>query len=407
MTRQTNPRDFNPFSADYAENWMAIYSRWRQLGSVLWSSQHSGFWIATSYPDVVAVSRDDGRFSSDHDPHHERQGYQGVGIPRSVGSRSIPMEMDPPESDLYRSVLAPFFSRANVLGWETWIAEQTRQHLHAGLSNRRIDLAQDVALPVLARFAVRFLGLDETVWPWLTRPYHVLVTTPPDHLDYATAVADLERSSRYIESVISSAADHPATGLIQELKPADPAAIRPTPGDILGIAQLVLFGGIDSTVALIVQALKWLAENPSERNDLRAGKTDMVHAVEEFLRFFSPVPFNARTVTEATCLGGQELQGSDRMFISWAAANHDPQVFDRPDECLLRRPMANHVAFGRGAHYCLGAHFARMIARVMIGEVIVSCPDFELAPDGAIPYRSGAQLHGYENLVVVLPSPVD
>ena len=136
---------------------------------------------------------------------------------------------------------------------------------------------------------------------------------------------------------------------------------------------------------------------PSESARLARDESFMASFCEEMLRYFSPVQGFARTVTKDTDLGGCALRRGDRVFLSWAAANHDPLVFDQPEEIIPDRFPNRHTSFGVGAHRCIGSTLARAEFGVVVREVLVRIPDYSLA-DGAVRYLNIGTANGWHRL---------
>jgi cytochrome P450 len=164
------------------------------------------------------------------------------------------------------------------------------------------------------------------------------------------------------------------------------------------IITLVIFGGVDTTGSLVGNALDWLYRNPDKRDLLRSNPELLPKAIEEFLRYFSPIAGLARTATRPCTVGDQEIDTGERVFVSWSSANFDPEAFDDPDEVVLDRFPNKHQSFGLGIHRCLGAHFARVEARIVVEEVLRRMPDYVVG--AGHPYPSIAVVNGFINLPV-------
>lgn len=162
---------------------------------------------------------------------------------------------------------------------------------------------------------------------------------------------------------------------------AEGVIARPT---AVGISS-VLFGAAgESTAALIGSCLLWLARDPDTATRLRADRSLIPRFIEEVVRLEPPFNFHYRVVKRACRLGGFDLEAEDRLMLSWAAANRDPAVFEEPDALRLdRRFPKNHVGFGRGAHFCIGAHLARLEAKLVVEATLAATKS--LALDGSKP----------------------
>jgi cytochrome P450 len=165
-----------------------------------------------------------------------------------------------------------------------------------------------------------------------------------------------------------------------------------TPHHQLGACFLLLIAGIDTTWSAIGAGLWHLATHPDDQARLRAEPALMSTAVEEVLRYYSPVTM-ARHVTQDTEFNGCPMHEGDKVLLTFPAGNRDPAIFDEPDEFQIDRLHNRHVAFGAGIHRCLGSNLARMELRVAIETFLERIPTFTLA-DGATGDWSGGQVRG-------------
>jgi cytochrome P450 len=160
-------------------------------------------------------------------------------------------------------------------------------------------------------------------------------------------------------------------------------------------------GGLDTTAALLSNTLLYLDDHPVERARLRDDPEVLTTAFDEFMRYFTPTQSLARTVTTDVEIGGVSMKAGDRVFISWAAANRDPEEFDRPNEVVLDRFPNRHMGFGLGAHRCVGSHVGRAQWAVVMEEILRRMPDYRVEREGVVRYRSVATVYGYRAMPVV------
>ena len=160
----------------------------------------------------------------------------------------------------------------------------------------------------------------------------------------------------------------------------------------IGSCFLLLLAGIDTTWSSIGSSLYHLASHPEDQARLRAEPELMTTAIEELLRFYSPVTM-ARYVAEDTEYAGCPMKKGDKILMAFPAGNRDPEHFERPDEFIIDRQRNRHFAFGSGIHRCLGSNLARMELRVAIERFLDRIPTFELTDPGAVTW-SGGQVRG-------------
>jgi cytochrome P450 len=184
--------------------------------------------------------------------------------------------------------------------------------------------------------------------------------------------AETARMSSYLRHQLEAAprvsdADAPMLHALAAGVDADTISIE----DAIGIAVVMFGAGGESTAGLLGSAVRLLAEAPALADELRANPRLLPRFVEETVRLESPFKFHYRAVRRACELGGAQLQPGDRLMLLWAAANRDPAVFEDPDALRLDRPHPKqHLGFGRGAHFCIGAPLARLEARVLLEELL-------------------------------------
>ena len=174
---------------------------------------------------------------------------------------------------------------------------------------------------------------------------------------------------------------------------------QPDDMELVGVLALLIGGGFDTTTALTAHALEWLSENPSERARLsRERDTLLDSATEEFLRFYAPAPGDGRTISADCELAGQQFKEGERIWLSWAMSNRDPEVFANPNEVDLARTGNRHHSFGLGIHRCIGSNVARMVFKRMVTAVLDRMPDYVCDPAGAEHYQTIGIIQGMKHL---------
>jgi cytochrome P450 len=341
-------------------------------------------WVVASYEHVTQVAGDDDTFSS----------AQGVSFPAAGNPRPlIPIEIDPPDLFQYRRLLNPLFSPAAVDRMEPAVRATAVELIESLLERGGGDLMSDLAEPVPARTTLRFLGLDEAQWARYLHAVSVIVHE--SSRDFAKA---MEAFMDVAPDLMGRLAERRADGgagddFISLLVRSDIDGVALSDEQILDMCFLQLTGGLHTTASAIGHALLYLARHPDDRRRLAEEPDRIPAAVEELLRVQSPVQGLARTVSRDTVLGGQQLCPGDKVWVLWGSANRDPAEFDHPDDVILDRSPNRHVAFGVGAHRCLGLHLGRMETRVVLEEVLRRMPDYEV--------EAGAEANVIEDCSVV------
>lgn len=177
--------------------------------------------------------------------------------------------------------------------------------------------------------------------------------------------------------------ENPRPGMVDAIARATIDGETPDDLELLGILSLLIGGGFDTTTALTSHALEWLSQNPDQREILSAERDTLLDsATEEFLRFFCPSAGDGRTFSADVELDGVQFQEGERVWLSWAMANRDPELFTDPDEIDLERKGNRHFSFGLGAHRCIGSSLARTMFKRMLAAVLDRMPDFHCDPEG-------------------------
>jgi cytochrome P450 len=198
---------------------------------------------------------------------------------------------------------------------------------------------------------------------------------------------------------LSSIRESARPGLIHALATAEINGTVPPDFELLGIISLLIGGGFDTTTALTAHALEWLSEHPDQRERLSAERDTLLNpATEEFLRYFTPAPGDGRTISADCELAGQQFKEGERIWLSWAMSNRDPEVFPNPNEVDLARTGNRHHSFGLGIHRCIGSNVARMVFKRMVIAVLDRMPDYVCDPAGAEHYQTIGIIQGMKHL---------
>ncbi|MET9971546.1 cytochrome P450 [Streptomyces sp. NPDC006356] len=367
-----------------------------------YSDTYGGHWVAAGNRELLAFARAGDKLSNDHDVHGERRGYQGIQIPappRGKGLRGGFLEMDPPEQRAYRNALNPYLSPAAVKRWIPFIDEIARACLDEKIESGRIDFVDDLANIVPAVFTLAMMGIPLKKWELYNEPAHAGVYTPPNSPEMARVVEAHMAMIKDLATTLHEVRAKPRPGLADALVRMEFDGEPPRESDLVGALALLVGGGFDTTTALTAHSLEWLSEHPEERERLsRERDTLLDSATEEFLRYFTPAPGDGRTVAEDCAIAGVDFKEGDRVWLSWAMANRDPQVFTDPDSVDLTRSGNRHTAFGLGIHRCIGSNVARTVFKRMLLHVLDRIPDFVCDREGTVHYETIGVIQGMRHL---------
>jgi cytochrome P450 len=314
----------------------------------------------------------------------------------------VPIELDGPEFKLYRSLLNPKFTPKQAKEHDECLADLANACLNKVCESGSMDVIDDLANPVPAILTLHMLGLPTDDWEPFARPFHEIAYQPPGSDGFTAALMGILEVLNTVQQSYEQRLESPGDDLISFLATAQVEG-EPLPLQrVLEIATLIFVGGVDTTTALVGNAVVWLSQHPAERQRLIDDPGLMPKATEEMLRYFSPAHSLARTVTRDVVLGGQQLKAEDRILLPWCAANRDPEVFDNPDEVILDRFPNRHMAFGVGAHRCLGSNIARREFMAMVRAILQRMPDIQIDMDKAERYTSVGNVNGWIKLPATL-----
>ncbi len=296
--------------------------------------------------------------------------------------RQLPLEVDPPAHDAYRALLLPAFGRVEVGAMEPAFRTVAAALVREAVARGRCDAVHDLAFPMVLQSLAIALGRPQDVEEWRTWGLETWRV-------HADGTRDGELLDRYLDRVIAEAVAAPdaAGDLYARLAAARLDGRALSASELRGVIGLVLAGGRDTVVKLVAGAIWHLAQAPDERARLAAAPSRLPVAIDEWLRWLSPLPRMPRLLAAAATIDGVHHEAGCLVAIDFASANHDASIHDAPDVPRLDRRPNPHVAFGAGPHTCVGAHLARVQARVLLETLLGSDLPFALDGDCSIVWR--------------------
>jgi cytochrome P450 len=373
-----NPEDYS--AQDFSQHDRALmqrpyefYDKVRDSGCpVARSEKLGGFWYTTNYAAARRVYDDFRTFSS----------ADGTALPKQPLAL-YPIDLDPPQQTRMRKLLNPIFLPDAIQKYSPRFDEIIGTLLDEIVPKGEAELQEDLVRPTLATVIMPFLGVPKPDWAMLAHKLDFLTRMRVDDPETCGRYGE-ELSAYLFEFAVARRAAPPEDDLMQILIDARIGDEALTDEEIVGIATLVLFGGLDTTSAVVGMALWYLIEHPEERAQLLNNHVDFPKALHEFVRYASPIQGLRRTVTRDTELEGCPLKAGDYVMAMNGAANHDPGKFPDPAEVRFDRPIGNehdHLGFGGGAHICIGQHFAKTLMETLIRAVFDRLPNLQLRDD--------------------------
>ncbi|MGH9034722.1 MAG: cytochrome P450 [Acidimicrobiia bacterium] len=386
--------DYDHFAPEYIIEPYDFWALLRKQEPVSRSEQHGGFWVVSRYADIIQAAGDTATFTS----------TEGTGTP-PIPMRLLPIDTDPPLHRQYRRIINPSFTpqavEAREKEWRDLALELIEQfpaddEPGAGGVPQEIELCGAFAIPFPQRVALRLIGFPDEDRPELAQ-WIDDITRLRGIDDERVGHAAIGVMTRIMERLEERAEQPRGDDLVSVLLDADIGG-RPLDDDErLFTTALLLLGGLDTTTSAIAMAFLHLADHPGDRARLLDDPQLLDSAVEEFVRYATPVQGLGRTVTTDTMLGGCPLRAGDRVFLLWASANRDPEAFDRPDEVVLDRHPNHHLAFGSGPHRCVGSHLGKLMVKLALQELLPRLGDFEVADREQLVWVGG-ETRGLRNL---------
>jgi len=364
------PIDWDPTQPETVPERFAQMDDVRGRCPVAWNNRHGGEWSLLRYDDVVATALDPTTFSNAGSSRYAKP------LP--------PLEFDPPEHGDYRRLVAGFFVPKKVQALEVRVRQTAIDLIDPLIAQGGGDLAKDLSYPLPALGLCALLNIEGGRWGEIKEwSEGTLLRDSDDPAERAIADAGHERILEFgLEMIAERRANprDPEDDICATLMAARVNGEAFDDDFIARALRIFISAGHNSTTSALGNALLFLAENPEAQQLLRNEPSRIPTAVEEILRWETPVQEMPRWALRDVEVGGRQIKAGERIALFWAAANRDETAFPEADKCILDRRPNRHVAFGQGIHTCLGAPMARMEVRVALETLLSRTRHF--APSG-------------------------
>jgi cytochrome P450 len=363
---------WDPIDADIDT---APYEIWRRMRdeAPLYRNDRHDFWALSRYADVEAAHRDPATFLSSHGT-----------VLEMMSSERIPTGMmifnDPPEHSRLRSLVSRAFTPRRVAGLESHIRDLCGQLLEPWTDGAEFDFVADFGGTLPSMVICELMGLPAGDRAWAKETIDTFFYIEPDvGMINETSLNAMIELHNYLIALTEERTKAPGDDLLSGLTQTEL-----TPLEVVNFANLLISAGTETVARLLGWAAIILAEHPDQRAQLAADATLIPNAVEELLRYEAPSPVQGRWVAKPVELHGTTIPVGSKVLLLTGSAGRDERQYPDADRFDIHRHFDNHVSFGFGIHFCIGAALARLEGRVGLEEVLERHPTWDIDRENAV-----------------------
>lgn len=358
-------------------------------------------WLVTRYDDLLAALKDT-RFTKDRQSLPDVKQPWVPAVLRPLAKNML--DSDPPDHTRLRALVQKAFTPLMIEALRKRIEQFTDQLMDRALRNKQFDLISEYALPLPATIIAELVGVPaddrHRFHRWSAKVVALSPTAGPEMLfSLPSALAFL----KYIQQQIRKRRTTPGMDLLSALIAAEEPGDKLSEDELVAMIFLLLIAGHETTVNLIGNGTLALLENPQQLAKLQANPGMLQSAVEEMLRYYSPVELaTERWAREDLLVAGTLIPKGELVFLGLGSANRDPVQFPEPQVFNINRSPNRHLAFGQGAHYCLGAPLARLEAQIAFTTLLRRLPRLVMGVSrDSLKWRKAFLLRGLVRLPLV------
>jgi cytochrome P450 PksS len=410
MSAFANEQTYDLFAPEAVANSYPLFKRMRSEDPVHYS-ESLGYWILTRYRDVEAALRDE-RLSSNRKALHINQlgslDVKEIQNFLDLTSNSM-VDTDPPEHTRLRKLAKPGFTTRAIESWRSIIENTTDRLLDNVQNHGGMDVVSDLSVPLPGFILPEIMGVPETDRANLLEWARDIITFFGAAGDSNIEIEELARKadkgaaqfSVLIRQLVEQRRRQPGTDMISLLSVAYQEQGLNFE-ELPSICIQILVAGLVTTTDLIANGVNTLLCHPDQLQKLKKNPSLINSAVEETIRFDTCSPFFLRIAKQDLTIGGKEIAAGSVIALGLGAANHDPEKFEEPEVFDITRTPNEHLGFGSGIHFCLGAVLARMELTICLSKLLRRLPNLNFDPDKqAIPTKHSILImKGFDSLPV-------
>lgn len=398
------------------QNPYPVYTYLRENEPVRWNAMFNGFML-TKYDDVNLAFSDHRRFSSDiWSNAAEVLGFTGEDESSQQLRQIIPFlaynlqGMDPPGHTRQRTLMMKTFTPRMIEAFRPTVQKLVDELIDQKLADGSMDIMADLAYPLPSNVILDLLGIPRSGRPYIRASAEainefvatILFTGPQVWPRLAKVFAEV---TAYLKSLIAERLKNPGQDLLTRMVQAEENGDMLSEDEIVIATNFLLFAGHETTANLIAVGLYYLLQNLEQMAQLRADPAKIPLAVEELLRYVSPVHTLARRTMQEVTIRGVAIPENSSIYLLIGAANRDPEKFPDPEKLDINRPPVRSLGFGYGIHFCIGAALARMESQVAFETIIKRLPDLKMSIETP-EFRPNYSLRGLKALPVEFHKPL-